>query len=125
MRRATALLGTLILCSGLLAQPALAGNAIGTMAGIVMSLQHFPSDADKAALNAIATGEASASEKTVARAIAGISHKVSAEDKAKLEAIAADDAEPADLRTLARVVAGINHVPSAEDKAALAGLTGS
>jgi hypothetical protein len=126
MRLATPILATLILCSGLLAQPALAGsNAVATMAGIVISLQHFPSDADKTALDAIASGDATDSEKTVARAIAAISHKVSDADKAKLEAIAADGDEPDDLRTLARVVAGINHMPSADDKAALSALMGS
>ena len=101
-----------------------AADNVSTMAGIVLSLQHFPSDADKAALAAIASSDASAAEKTVAEAIAGIQHKASAEGMAALTAIAADESQPGDLRELAAIVAGINHVPSAEAKAALTALTG-
>jgi hypothetical protein len=101
-----------------------AADNVSTMAGIVLSLQHFPSDADKAALAAIAGGDASAAEKTIAETIAGIQHKASAEGMAALEAIAADESQPGDVRELAAIVAGINHVPSAEAKAALTELAG-
>lgn len=94
------------------------------MAAIVLSLAHFPSDADKEALATIKAGTGSASVKAVASAIAGISHKVSDSDKAKLLAIAGDDNEPADLRELAGIVAGINHMPGDDAKAALTALTG-
>ncbi|MDH3643176.1 MAG: hypothetical protein OES38_13835 [Gammaproteobacteria bacterium] len=97
-------------------------GAVATMANIVIGLQHFPSDADKAALAAIAEGDASSSVKAVARAIANISHKVSADDQATLATIAADESEPAELRELASIVNGVNHVPSAEAVAALQGL---
>ena len=129
MSRAKSLLASLTFAAGvsgvLLAPTALADAAVATMAGIVMTLQHFPSDADKATLATIAGSDASASVKAVANAIAAIRHSVSADDRATLEAIAADQAEPDDLRALARVVAGINHMPSADDKAALMALTGS
>lgn len=101
-----------------------ANNSVATMAGIVLSLQHYPSDADKQALAAIAGGDGSPAVKSVAAAIAGIAHKVSDADRATLEAIAADESQPADLRELAGIVAGINHVPSADAKAALAKLAG-
>ena len=101
-----------------------ADDEVATMADIVLSLAHFPSDADKQALAAIAEGDSSASVKAVASAIAGISHKVSDADKAMLLAIAADDNEPADLRELASIVAGINHMPGDDAKAALAVLAG-
>jgi len=96
-----------------------AADAVSTMANIVLSLQHFPSDADKAALAEIAAGDSSDSVKAVAGAIANINHKVSDTDKGVLEAIANDDSEPEDLRELAVIVAGMNHMPGSEDKAAL------
>jgi ADP-ribosylglycohydrolase len=103
---------------------AVADDAVATMAKIVSSLQHFPSDADKKALAEITAGDDSESVKAVARAIAGISHKIDAADKATLEAIASSDSEPAELRELATIVVGMNHMPSAEAKTALAELTG-
>ena len=102
----------------------LAGDNVATMAGIVLELQHFPSDDAKASLAAIVNGEASDAEKTVAMAIAGIEHKVSDGDRAALAAIAADESQAAALRKLAGIVAGINHVPGAEAKAALQELAG-
>ena len=102
-----------------------AGDDVATMAGIVLSLQHFPSDADKEALGAIANGEGSDAEKTVANAIAGIQHQVSADDKTALEAIAAEESQPAGIRELAAIVANINHFPGADAKAALMALAGN
>ncbi|MCB1684555.1 MAG: hypothetical protein R3E82_11330 [Pseudomonadales bacterium] len=101
-----------------------ADDGVTTMAAIVLSLAHFPSDADKAVLAAIAQDEGSASVKTVASAIAGISHKVSDADRTRLLPIAADENEPADLRELAGIVAGINHMPGADARAALTALAG-
>lgn len=98
------------------------GSAVATMANVMIGLQHFPSDADKAALAAIAEGDASSSVKAVASAIANISHKASADDQATLAAIAGDESEPAELRELASIVSGVNHVPSAEAVAALQSL---
>lgn len=104
--------------------PSHADSNVATMAGIVLSLEHFPSAADKEALAAITGGDGSAAVKSVAAAIAGVAHKVSDADKATLQSIAADESQPADLRELAGIVAGINHVPSAEAKAALVKLAG-
>lgn len=99
-------------------------GAVATMANIVIGLKHFPSDADKAALAAIADSDASDSVKAVANAIAGISHKASDEDTATLATISEDDSEPAELRELASIVNGLMHVPSAEAVAALQSLAG-
>ena len=114
----------LLIFAGSHAAAAMAADNVATMAGIVLSLQHFPSDADKAALAAIVEGDASEAEKAVARAIAGIQHTVSADDKAVLDAIAADEGQPEGLRSLAGIVAGLSHMPGADAKAALAGLAG-
>lgn len=124
MKNTTKLLAILCLLVGGYAPSAFAGDAVSTMAKIVSSLQHFPSDADKAALAEITAGDSQASIKAVASAIAGISHKVSSADNKVLEAIAANDAEPADLRKLAAIVVGVNHIPSADAKTALAALAG-
>ena len=126
MRKQSFLLAASLLALALFAPLALSdshsgsqGGAIAKMANIVIGLQHFPSDADKEALAAIAEGDSSDSVKAVASAIANISHKVSADDQATLAAIAADESEPAELRELASIVNGVNHVPSAEAVAAL------
>jgi hypothetical protein len=124
MKITTPLLVVLFLLVVAYTPPAVAGDAVATMAKIVSSLKHFPNDADKEALETIAAGDGSGSVKAVASAIAGISHKVGAADKAALEAIAANDAEPTELRELASIVVSINHMPSAEAKTALAALTG-
>ena len=124
MKNTTKLLAILCLLVGGYAPSAFAGDAVSTMAKIVGSLQHFPNDADKAALAEIIAGDSSASIRAVASAIAGISHKVSSADNKVLEAIAANDAEPADLRKLVTIVIGVNHIPSADAKIALAALAG-
>ncbi|MEE8243903.1 MAG: hypothetical protein V3R27_02825 [Pseudomonadales bacterium] len=99
-----------------------ADEAVTTMANIVIGLKHFPSDADKAALAAIADGDSSDAEKSVASAIANISHKVTDADKATLAAISADDDASAELRKLAMIVGNLNHMPSADAVASLEGL---
>ena len=124
MKNTIKLLAILCFSVGGYAPSAFAGDAVSTMAKIVGSLQHFPSDADKAALAEITAGDSSASIKAVASAIAGISHKVGSADNKALEAIAANEAEPANLRELATIVVGVNHIPNAEAKVALAALAG-
>lgn len=120
---------TLIYVSALLFSGALlyapytyAGDAVTTMANIVIGFKHFPSDADKAALAAITDGDSSDAVKSVAGAIANISHKVTDADKATLEAIIADDDASAPLRELAAIVSSLNHMPSADAVVSLEGL---
>ncbi len=96
--------------------------ALATMAKILISLQHFPTDTDKEALAEISSGDSSDSVKTLAGAIAGISHKVGVADKAALDAIAADDNESVKVRELATIVVGLNHMPGADAKASLKAL---
>ena len=124
MRISSLFLAAVLIISAFQPAQAWADDAVSSMAKIMLSLQHFPSDADKAALAAIVAGDSSDSVKTVASAIAGINHKVSSADQTALMAIAEDESEPADLRQLAGIVAGVNHVPGAEAKAALTALAG-
>ena len=95
-------------------------SAQKTIAGVLHNLNHFPSDADKAALMAIAEDESvGQGYRALAGAVANISHAANAEGKARI--MEADQA-PADLKTLAGIVASINHMASAEAKATLAAM---
>ena len=94
--------------------------AIKTMARITMSLNHFPSDDDKAALKGIIDSDDSTEEAAdIAMAIANIEHKVLEKDTDRLEGIIGDDSAGADARTLASILLRINHTPSDEDKTTL------
>lgn len=95
------------------------GSNVKTMAGIVMNMNHFPGDAEKAQLNKIASSSSSDAEKAIATALININHSPSAADKTKLQAIAADANAPTDTRDLAKIVANFSHQASAEDVARL------
>lgn len=93
---------------------------VRTMAGILATLNHFPSDEQKATLQAITTSEsATANEKALADALLGVQHSAAADDKAQLDAIVNDSDATEGEKMLAGVIAGLNHTPSAEEKAAL------
>ncbi len=95
-------------------------SAIDAMANIVISLNHFPSDADKERLSEIVeSGDSSQAEIAVATAIANIEHKVKAADKESLDAIVADESATSQLRDLASVLLTMNHKLSASDIAKL------
>lgn len=98
-------------------------GAIQTMARITMSLQHFPSDDDKAVLQGIIdSDDATEEEADIAMALADFEHKVLKKDTERLTDIINDDSTDADARELASILLRINHTPNDEDKAALAAL---
>lgn len=100
-------------------------GSIAQMARVVIDLQHFPSDAAKASLSAIANDKTNSDTiRQIAIAIANIQHKVMPADREKLAAIVASDAADDDARALAKVLNGINHVPSQADVAILKKLAG-
>lgn len=103
---------------------ALAGSeAISAMANITMNLNHFPSDDDKATLEAIVDSEDSSEEEaSIAMALINMQHKVTEKDAERLKDIVDDDASDESARKLAGIVLGINHAASEQDKAALATL---
>jgi len=109
---------------GLFSQPAMAqdaGGALKQISDIVASLNHFPSDADKATLAEIAANDSLPQGlRNMATTVAGINHSASAEGKEMMAAIQANDAAPEGAKALAGVIAGLNHVPSDEAKATLA-----
>ncbi len=103
------------------AQSALAASsAVREMAGIVMHLEHYPSDAEKARLKAIAADkDSTGQERVIATAIANLKHQVAAGDVDKLKKVAGDMSAPAEVRDLAGIVLNISHMPSSADKSKL------
>ena len=100
-----------------------AGGAIKQIADIVASINHFPSDADKAALADIAGNDALPEGlRNMATAVSNISHAASAEGKAMMASIQASDTAPDRAKSLAGIIASLNHMPSDEAKATLAEL---
>ncbi len=98
-------------------------SAQKTIAGVLHGLNHFPSDADKAALMAISEDESvSQGYRALAGAVANISHGATAEGKAVTARIMEAAQAPADLKTLAGIVASLNHTASADAKATLAAM---
>ncbi|HZW26748.1 MAG TPA: hypothetical protein VFF26_14815 [Gallionella sp.] len=114
-----ALLSVMSLILG--SQSALAASAaVREMAGIVMHLNHYPSDAEKARLGVIVADKASTEpERVIATAISNLEHKVTAGDADKLRKVTGDMSAPAEVRDLAGIVLNINHKPSAADKGKL------
>ena len=102
-----------------------ADDAIGTLARITMSLNHYPSDADKEELNAIIESDETTDEEvTIAMAILNMQHTVGAGDAQRLDQLVADDLVEESVRRLAEILLHLNHTPSDEDKAALSALVG-
>jgi hypothetical protein len=92
-------------------------KAVQTMSGILVKLNHFPSDAEKATLQQIVDDKTTtAQERVVAQALINLKHKVTADDKTKLDALIADKSAPESLKTLATIMVTLNHAPSDADK---------
>ncbi len=103
------------------AQTALAASAaVKEMAGIVMHLNHFPSDAGKVTLKGIVDNKGSTEqERVLATAIANLQHQPAAGDVDKLKKVMNDAAAPAEVKELAGIILNINHKASAADKGKL------
>ena len=101
------------------------GEPVRTMAGILIDMNHFPGEADKAKLKAIVENDsASAHERTLAQAILGIEHTPSDAAKAKLQRIVEDESAPRDVRDLARAILGFQHKPGSDGKERLRRILG-
>ncbi len=107
------------------AQSAMAASAaVREMAGIMMHLSHYPSDAEKAKLRAIVADKVSTEqERVIATAISNLEHEVAAGDADKLRKVMGDMSAPAEVRDLAGIVLNISHKPSAADKRKLEMMT--
>ena len=107
---------------GLFSQFAMADNASSAteIAGIVASMNHFASDADKAKLMAIAADDSLAAPiRAMATAVNNIAHAANAEGKAAMASIVGSPQAPDPAKTLAGIIANFNHMASADDKAKL------
>lgn len=92
-------------------------KAVQTMSGILVKLNHFPTDAEKITLQQIADNKTTtAHERVVAQAMINLKHKVSADDKTKLDALLSDKSAPESVKTLATIIVNLNHAPSDADK---------
>ena len=96
---------------------------IGSMASILLEMNHFPNEAQAAALQSIMSdSQAGASVRVIAHAIHSIQHQATAQDKQVLSAIAADLKQSAGTRTLASVIVNFDHQVSAFQKPQLEAL---
>lgn len=95
------------------------------IAGIVASMNHFASDADKAKLMAISADESLAGAvRAMATAVTNIAHAANSEGKAAMATLAANDQAPDRARALADTIGNFNHMASADDKAKLTEMFG-
>lgn len=115
-----------LMLSGMFSQAVIAqeaGAALKTIADIVSSLNHYPSDADKAALAEIeANSNLPQGVRDMASTVASISHSANAEGKEAMAQIQGNEEAPERAKQLASIIANINHVASDEAKATLAEL---
>jgi hypothetical protein len=114
--------GILTVCLALTMLPGLAfaSEATHTMAGMLVDMKHFPTDANKASLADIAANEAAtADEKTLAQIIARIAHQATAEDKAALGEMLGKADSGDDVQAVAKAVMNMNHTVQPDDMAAL------
>lgn len=102
------------------AVPAIAdASPVSTLAGILIDMNHFPSEAQKEQLAAISDdGDASDNLRAIASAVAGIEHAPSAEAQAELNGILVSEAASPAEKTLAGAVLRFRHAVSVEDLAA-------
>ena len=111
-----------IILMGVFSQVSLADNASATktIAGILATLNHFPSDDDKASLMAIADDDGTGRAfRAVASAVSNIQHAATDDDKEIMNRIIASERAAADAKALAEIVLGLNHAASSEAKATL------
>lgn len=92
--------------------------AIRMMAGILMSLRHSPSYADRQALEKILVDDNATTfpERVVAEALLHVRHIVRPEEKAKLEALITDQSVPASITILATVLVTFTHTVTEADR---------
>ena len=110
---------------GFFTQVSLADNASAakTIAGVLTNLNHFPSDADKTMLLAVASDDGNGQGfRMIATAVSKIQHAATAEDKEIMNRIMASERASAPAKALAEIVLGISHTASDEAKAKLAAM---
>ncbi len=112
-----------VFSQGAVAQDSANMVALKQVADIVVSMNHFPSDDDKAALATIAANEELPQGlRDMATTITNIEHQPNEEGKAAMARIQESEEAPDRAKTLAGMIASFNHMLNDEQKATLAGL---
>ncbi|MEO8484098.1 MAG: hypothetical protein ABI634_17940 [Acidobacteriota bacterium] len=125
MRSVMTITSALLLLCALLVIPAGAqmappSKAVKTIAGILMTINHFPNDDQKKTLTALAAeSTTTAQEKVLIQAINGMQHSINAADKPKVEEIVKDPKAPEGVKTIATILDKFLHTAAAPDKEAL------
>ncbi len=115
---AIALLGVFTQYSA--AQDTNAMGALKQIADIVASINHFPSDSNKAALTEISSNDSLPQGiRDMATAVANIAHAANAEGKEAMARIQASDQAPERAKSLATLIANFNHMLDDDAKATL------
>ena len=112
----------LLLLVALVVTPLVAQQSkpVQAMATVLLTLNHFPNDAEKKTLQALADDKATtAQERVLLQALINVQHTLSAADKPKVEALLKDPAATEGVKTLATILGKLNHTPSDADKVAL------
>ncbi len=92
-------------------------SALHSIARIMITLNHFPSDKEKQELQAIIDSEsATDGERTLASALMVMQHQVSRSDRGKLQQLKDDESADGIERELAEILMNINHQPSPRDR---------
>jgi hypothetical protein len=111
-----------MLVTALLVQPLVAqqSKAVQTMAGMLLTLNHFPNDAQKKTLQQLADDKATtAHERVLLQALMNVQHTLNAADKPKVEALLKDATASESVKTIATVLSKLNHTPTDAEKATL------
>ena len=122
MPRQLRLVSLLVLLVTLGAAPlsAQATKPVQAMANVLMTMDHFPTDAQKQSLKQLADDKATtAQERVLLQALLNVQHTVSTADKPKVEALLKDPAATDAVKTIAAILGKLNHQATDADKAAL------
>jgi hypothetical protein len=122
MRKSLLFIAALTLLGVIFTAPLVAqeSKAVKTMAGILMTVNHFPNDEQKKTLQAVAADTATtAQEKVLIQALLTMQHSVTEAEKPKVQAVVKDQGASAGVRTIAGVLERFLHMASEADKATL------
>ena len=90
------------------------------MAQILLKLNHYPSNSEKATLQAISKkSAATAQERILANAILNINHQVNPADEPLLQNVMQDNQATNQQQSMASIIMKLNHKPGKDDKVVL------
>ena len=115
-------ISVLLLTAALVAAPiaAQATKPVQAMANVLMTMNHFPTDAQKQSLKQLADDKATtAQERVLLQALLNVQHTLSAADKPKVEALLKDSSATEAVKALATILGKLNHQATDADKAVL------